>query len=352
MIIRSSCKRRGVTNTQIVRNKSTEETTNEGEEAEQQQDNAPKERKFFREQEFVDGFPVFDPFMNKKTLDAGAPGMNRIRRAYVKNERDVRARENRMPTDQDWTNVWPNASMFKQSAVPLALRQGKVKNMSENDGLPPTKYGNTELMKIPNFLHLTPPHIKKHCQALEKFCSEWPKNFHKDHKESFPVKMKTSNYVYDGPNIRDDRARVVELRIDIRDLKLDHRSEQKLIHLATPERYNARTKIMTLVADRCPFRAQNEEYARYLLTTLYYESKNIEDWETSEITEDDRLEFAWEKSQSKANIEKVFDLKNDEGSYASEVTESFNRGKLTKDYKKSVLNLLGLKQKENTSSTE
>ena len=29
------------------------------------------------------------------------------------------------------------------------------------------KYGNTELIKIPNFLHLTPPHIKKHCQAIK-----------------------------------------------------------------------------------------------------------------------------------------------------------------------------------------
>lgn len=29
------------------------------------------------------------------------------------------------------------------------------------------KYGNAELVKIPNFLHLTPPHIKTHCQAIK-----------------------------------------------------------------------------------------------------------------------------------------------------------------------------------------
>jgi small subunit ribosomal protein S35 len=57
--------------------------------------------------------------------------------------------------------------MFKQSAVPLPVRQGCVENMAENDGLPPEKYGNVELIKIPNFLHLTPPHVKKYCAAIK-----------------------------------------------------------------------------------------------------------------------------------------------------------------------------------------
>lgn len=72
-----------------------------------------------------------------------------------------------MSTDQDWTNSWPTQMTFKQNAVPLPLRQGYIKSYCENNGLPPTKYGNTELMKIPNFLHLTPPHIKKQCQAIK-----------------------------------------------------------------------------------------------------------------------------------------------------------------------------------------
>ena len=37
----------------------------------------------------------------------------------------------------------------------------------ENHGISPGKYGNAELMKIPNFLHLTPAHIKKHCAAIK-----------------------------------------------------------------------------------------------------------------------------------------------------------------------------------------
>lgn len=44
--------------------------------------------------------------------------------------------------------------------------------LNENEGIPPGRYANAELMKIPNFLHLTPAHIKKHCEALKsKFIS-------------------------------------------------------------------------------------------------------------------------------------------------------------------------------------
>jgi len=35
------------------------------------------------------------------------------------------------------------------------------------EGIAPGKYANAELMKIPNFLHLTPAHVKKHCEALK-----------------------------------------------------------------------------------------------------------------------------------------------------------------------------------------
>ena len=34
-------------------------------------------------------------------------------------------------------------------------------------GLPPQGYANTELVKIPNFLHLTPRHIKQQCAAIK-----------------------------------------------------------------------------------------------------------------------------------------------------------------------------------------
>ena len=73
-----------------------------------------------------------------------------------------------MSTDQDWTNVWPTAATFKQSVVPLPITQGYVASDKENKGLPVEKYANAELMKIPNFFHLTPNHIKKHCAAIKR----------------------------------------------------------------------------------------------------------------------------------------------------------------------------------------
>ena len=75
-------------------------------------------------------------------------------------------RSRSMPTDQDWTDIWPTAHTFKWSAVPFPVRQGFIDNTSENQGIVPSSYGNLELMKPPNFLHLTPAHIKKHCNAI------------------------------------------------------------------------------------------------------------------------------------------------------------------------------------------
>ena len=35
----------------------------------------------------------------------------------------------------------------------------------------------------------------------------------------------------------------------------------------------------TITTDRCPYRGQNLDYARYLLTALYHESWRVEAWE-------------------------------------------------------------------------
>lgn len=66
-----------------------------------------------------------------------------------------------MPVNQDWPSVWPAAASFKPSVVPLPVRQG----FYEKRGSPPAKHANLELMKIPNFLHLTPPAIERHCKV-------------------------------------------------------------------------------------------------------------------------------------------------------------------------------------------
>lgn len=99
-------------------------------------------------------------------------------------------RANQMAVDQDWGNVWPGPRSFHPATVPLPIHQGYVpKNMAA-----PGKFANAELMKIPNFLHLTPPVIKRQCEALKKFCTPWPANLETDEKiaQHFPIDVITS----------------------------------------------------------------------------------------------------------------------------------------------------------------
>ncbi|XP_015445529.1 28S ribosomal protein S35, mitochondrial isoform X3 [Pteropus alecto] len=119
-------------------------------------------------------------------------------------------RTEKMAVDQDWPSVYPVAAPFKPSVVPLPVRMGyPVKR-----GVPMAKEGNLELLKIPNFLHLTPVAIKKHCEALRDFCTEWPAALDSDEKceKHFPIEIDTADYVSSGPSIRNPKARVVTLR--------------------------------------------------------------------------------------------------------------------------------------------
>jgi small subunit ribosomal protein S35 len=142
-----------------------------------------------------------------------------------------------MSTDQDWTNVWPSATTFKQSVVPLPITQGYVASDKENKGLPVEKYANAELMKIPNFFHLTPNHIKKHCAALKReqhveiridvtmllllnlstieYCTPWPEQLNTDEACDYylPIQVTTHDYLNSTPSIRDSRARVVKFHV-------------------------------------------------------------------------------------------------------------------------------------------
>ena len=61
-------------------------------------------------------------------------------------------------------------------------------------------------------------------------------------------------------------------------LKLDAHGEKKFIQLLG-DRYNDSTGVATIVADRCPTRRQNRDYAHYLITALYHESMRVEQWE-------------------------------------------------------------------------
>ncbi|KAH6941397.1 hypothetical protein HPB50_017898 [Hyalomma asiaticum] len=201
-----------------------------------------------------------------------------------------------MPIDQDWASVWPTAQSFRPSVVPLPLRQGYRER-----GAPPGKFANLELMKVPNFLHLTPVHLAKHAKVLRPFCTPWPAGLETDEKceEHFPVEVIDSDYCHASPSIRDPRCRIVTLRVKLSNLELDYHARDKLLRLVG-DRYDPATDVLTIVTDRCPLKKQNYEYAHYLLTAVYHESWKTEPWEADKA-ESDMECFLWERSRSEAN---------------------------------------------------
>lgn len=279
-------------------------------------------------------------------------------------------REKNMSADQDWPSVWPTAKCFRPSVVPLPIYQGYDQKRA-----PPHKYANAELMKIPNFLHLTPLAIKRHCEAIKKFCNEFPAALKTDEDcdEHFPVEIISSDYCHSAPVILDERSRIVTLKVKLSSLNLDYHGRDKLIRLAGSERYNKFTDMLTIVADRCPLRKQNYDYLIYLLTALHHESSVKELWE-HEKTEADMEKFFFEdsriekcaiktlvkvKSSSVESSDKAIsedDVKKSKEitEYGENVTALINEGESSKNmlnYKDSVLRILNLKSNKSVCDT-
>ncbi|PIK48295.1 putative 28S ribosomal protein S35, mitochondrial isoform X3 [Apostichopus japonicus] len=273
------------------------------------------------------------------------------------------SREVKMKDTQVWSDVYPTAATFKWSAVPLSVRMG----YPVRRGIPPHKLGNAELMKIPNFLHLTPPAVKKHCAALKELCTDWPAELNSDEvcDKHLPIAMETSDYVFSGPSVRSPKARVVQLKVKLSVLPLDKHARWKLIQLLGKS-YDKKTDEICLTADRCPVRKQNQDYAMYLLSVLFHEAHITEPWEETDATEDDMEEYTWDSGQSKANILRVKKRMIETDGNQSQLseddicsTEDVEKFKMaytelcnnpeTQDnlasYKSAVLDLVGLKQK-------
>ncbi|KAL1775712.1 28S ribosomal protein S35, mitochondrial [Sigmodon hispidus] len=269
------------------------------------------------------------------------PAASRARkRSASRSERSMRRkaltpRAEKMDVDQDWPSVYPVAAPFKPSAVPLPIRMG----YPVNKGVPMAKEGNLELLKIPNFLHLTPVAIKRHCEALKDFCTEWPAALDSDEKceKHFPIEIDTADYVSSGPSVRNPKARVVTLRVKLSSLNLDDHAKKKLIKLVG-ERYCTTTDVLTITTDRCPLKRQNYDYALYLLTVLYHESWKTEEWEKNK-TEEDMEEYVWENSPSEKNVlQTLLQMRAAEGGVAPSRKELLGT-KEVEDYQKSVVRL-------------
>ncbi|KOC61483.1 28S ribosomal protein S35, mitochondrial [Habropoda laboriosa] len=263
-----------------------------------------------------------------------------------------------MPIDQNWQAIWPTARTFQPHTVPLPLKQG-YKNPK---GMHPDKYANAELMKIPNFLHLTPPAIKKHCMALRRFCTKWPTELqtNEECQKHFPLQIISSNYCYSSPTIREPLARIVSLRVKLSSLHLDAHAKDKMLRLIG-DKYNPHTDVITITADRCPTKKQNLDYVKYLLTALFHISWRVEPWET-EKSEADMEYYDWDKNKSRKSLTTMYNWPNSPidssyehiphaAEYRTAVSDLINKGEdpfSINKYKQAVKNVLNLKFYENT----
>lgn len=121
-----------------------------------------------------------------------------------------------MSVRQKWGNVWPGPKTFHPSSVPLPVRQGYLEPQ-DNKRPAPDKFANAELMKIPNFLHLTPPAIKQQCEAIKKYCTQWPAGLETDEQceKHFPIEYISSDYCHGLPTIRNPLSRIISLRVSV-----------------------------------------------------------------------------------------------------------------------------------------
>lgn len=195
----------------------------------------------------------------------------------------------------DWPSVYSGAKSYHPSVVPIFFRMGRLKHNKPGFALPLRALGNLELMKIPNFFHLSPPAIERHCQALQSLCTEWPQSLD---LTSVPLRVTTRNYLFAGPSLYHPGSRKVKLQVYLKDLVLDDHARNKMIQLVGP-RYNPDTDEVTIVADRCPTRKQNKDYAMYLLTVLYHESWKTEPWETESRKDEEESEEEEEEEKPK-----------------------------------------------------
>ncbi|XP_050676748.1 28S ribosomal protein S35, mitochondrial [Leptidea sinapis] len=250
---------------------------------------------------------------------------------------------------QNWGNVWPGPRSFHPSSVPLPIRQGYV----PKGQVPPGKKANAELMKIPNFLHLTPPVIKMQCEAIKKFCTEWPKMLNSEQaiEQHYPVEVITSDYCHASPTIRNPLARIVTLRVKLSSLELDKHAKDKFLRLVG-DRYDKETDLVTFTADRCPMRKQNLDYVNYLLTATFHESWAVEDWEKQK-SEEDMEYYNWDNNKSKRNlIDWYLKVKNEDRLLTDDEYKSFDVSEIphANEYKETVSDLFNVGENKETLS--
>jgi len=77
-------------------------------------------------------------------------------------------------------------------------------------------------------------------------------------------------------------------------------------------RFNEETGEITLTADRCPYRGQNEDYCKYLLTALLHESWRVETWEEKGVEDMEVFKTGEEEGEKRVALEALLNDGEDE----------------------------------------
>mgnify|MGYP001207671631 CR=1 FL=1 len=96
-------------------------------------------------------------------------------------------------------------------------------------------------------------------------------------------------------------------------------------------RYDHETDLVTISTDRCPYRGQNLDYGKYLVTALYFEAWKTEPWEQKEYM--DLEQYSFEKEEGA------------KGDYLKTLEELINKGEdelSLREYKEASRKLLNL----------
>ena len=92
-----------------------------------------------------------------------------------------------------------------------------------------------------------------------------------------------------------------------------------------------------MVADRCPYRGQNEDYCKYLLTALLHESWRVEDWENKLVEDKETFSAEIEVGDKREALQSLLNSGENEHS--------------VKMYKEEVRKLLGLPETISVAET-
>ncbi|KAL7677110.1 hypothetical protein ACOME3_003356 [Neoechinorhynchus agilis] len=194
---------------------------------------------------------------------------------------------------------------------------------------------------------------KRSCSIVE-FCTEFPVEL-KDpdmRHALMPVDVETVDYVQSSCSIRDERSRIVKISVKLEVLQLSGRSRDKLIRLLGPDRYEPKTGRLSITADKCPYRNQNYDYAKYLLDVVYNECIKREAWEDTKCPEDWER-YYWESSETKKTLTEMLSRsklptkgkEKVEGAYRKAITQLFDKVESKENiekYRESVERILNI----------